>query len=458
MAEATGIGVDELGLLTDLYQLTMAQSYFHHRHNGTATFSLFIRSYPPDFTYFVAAGLATVLEYLEAVHFPPSALAYLRQTGRFTEDFLAYLANWRFRGDVVAMPEGTVFFVNEPILEVTAPIIDAQLVESFVINAVHLQTLVATKAARCVQAARGRALIDFALRRTHGTDAAMKVARASYLAGFEGTSNVLAGRYYGIPISGTMAHSYIMSFADELEAFRAFAATYPDQTVLLIDTYDTLVGARHAVQVGQELARAGHKLRGVRLDSGDIAALSKQVRAMLDAAGLNEVRIVASGGLDEYAIDAILRAGGCVDVFGVGTRMGVSAGAPYYDIAYKLVKYDGRPVAKLSADKATLPEDKQVWRCTRDGHYVEDILTLRDEAPPAPAAEPLLQEVMRDGRRLGTLPSLHEARDRHLEAMRRLPEPYRRLSGGATYPVRLSAELRAVQQEVESELLQHYTG
>ena len=374
MAEATGLRVEELGLFTDLYQLTMAQSYFAQQRNQPATFSLFIRTYPQHHTYFVAAGLATVLEYLAQVHFPPSALAYLQATGRFSTDFLAYLATWRFQGEVMALPEGTVFFINEPVVEVTAPIIDAQLVESFIVNAVHLQTLIATKASRCVQAAPGRRLIDFALRRTHGMDAGMKVARASYLAGFDSTSNVLAGHVYDIPIAGTMAHSYILCFPEEIEAFRAFAATYPQHTVLLIDTYDTLTGARRAAVVGQEMARRGQRLLGVRLDSGDMTALSKDVRAILDAAGLPEVQIVASGGFDEYAMAQAIEDGACIDMFGVGTKMGVAADAPYYDMAYKLVQYAGRPVMKLSAGKATLVEAKQVWRRTVDGQYAEDIL------------------------------------------------------------------------------------
>jgi nicotinate phosphoribosyltransferase len=456
MAEAAGISNAELGLFTDLYQLTMAQSYFQHRQNHQATFSLMIRKYPPHHTYFVAAGLATVLEYLEQVRFSPSSLAYLRRTGRFSDDFLAYLADWKFRGEVMAIPEGRVFFIHEPVLEVTAPIIEAQLVESFIVNAVHLQTLIATKAARCVQAAHGRSLVDFSLRRTHGTDAALKVARASYLTGFDATSNVLAGQVYGIPISGTMAHSYITSFPDELAAFRAFVATYPQQTVLLIDTYDTLGGARRAALVGQEMARRGERLLGVRLDSGDMTALSKGVRAILDDAGLPEVRIVASGGFDEYSIEAAVREGACIDVFGVGTKMGVAAETPYYDMAYKLVKYDGRPVMKLSTGKATLVDDKQVWRRTVDGYYVEDVIALRHETLPTSDTEPLLQCVMQDGQAMLPVSDLEAARRWHAVEMTSLTEPYRRLQGGEAYPVRWSQALTALQQQVETALRQQY--
>ncbi|MDH3599895.1 MAG: nicotinate phosphoribosyltransferase [Candidatus Tectomicrobia bacterium] len=452
MAEATGVRLEDLGLFTDLYQLTMAQSYFEHRQNRLATFSLFIRKYPPNRTFFVAAGLSTVLDYLEHVQFPSSSLDYLRQTGRFSEAFLTYLSTWQFRGEVWALPEGTVFFVNEPVLEVTAPIIDAQLVESFLVNAIHLQTLIATKAARCVQAAQGRRLMDFALRRTHGTDAAMKVARASYLAGFDSTSNVLAGQHYGIPIAGTMAHSYVTCFSDEIEAFRSFAHTFPQQTVLLIDTYDTMTGAKRAAEVGQEMARRGQHLLGVRLDSGDMTALSKTVRRILDAAGLPEVQIVASGGFDEYAIAQAVQDGACIDVFGVGTKMGVAADAPYYDMAYKLVQYDGRPMMKLSSGKVTLVEEKQVWRCTRDARDVEDIIALRHERLDQPALHPLLNSVMRDSRVLQPLPSLEASRAYHAEQMGRLPEHYKTMHNGETYPVRLSAALDRTQQQVEMTL------
>lgn len=457
MAEAAGILVEDLGLFTDLYQLTMAQSYLEHDKNRPATFSLIVRKFPPEHAYMVAAGLTTVLEYLEQVRFTPGALTYLRQTGRFSEAFLTYLATWYFRGDVVALPEGSVFFPHEPVLEVTAPIVDAQLVESFIVNAVHLQTLIATKAARCVEAARGRRLIDFALRRTHGTDAALKVARASYLAGFDATSNVLAGQIYGIPISGTMAHAYVESFPDELEAFRAFAASYPEQTVLLIDTYDTLQGARRAAVVGQEMARRGQHLRGVRLDSGDMTALSKAVRVILDQAGLHDVQIVASGSFDEYSIDAAVRGGACIDAFGVGTKMGVAADMPYLDMAYKLVQYDGRPVMKLSTGKVTLVDQKQVWRRTVDGYYSEDLIALRHE-PALPEAVPLLQEVMRAGRVVPPAPDLATARQRYAADRRRLAEPYRRLEGGAVYPVRISEALANLQHEVESALRQQCQG
>ena len=446
------IGIDQLGLFTDLYQLTMAQSYFEHGKNCPATFSLFIRKYPPQRNFFVTAGLATVLEYLQHAYFSKAALDYLQQTGLFSEAFLMYLSTWRFQGDVWAAAEGTVCFANEPILEVTAPIIEAQLVESFIVNAVHLQTLLATKAARCVQAAQGRRLLDFSLRRAHGADAAMQAARTSYLAGFESTSNVLAGQRYGIPIAGTMAHSYVTSFADESEAFRAFVHSFPRHAVLLIDTYDTLIGARRAAEVGQEMARRGQRLLGVRLDSGDMTTLSKGVRAILDAAALSETQIVASGGFDEYAIAQAIEDGARIDVFGVGTKMGVAADAPYFDMAYKLVKYDGRPVMKLSSGKATLVEEKQVWRRTRAGQDVSDLISLRHETLDQTERRPLLTCAMQSGRLSQPLPSLAASRAYHAEQISHLPPAYKHLEQGASYPVELSPGLARAQQEAEARL------
>jgi len=290
---------ENLALLTDLYQLTMAQSYFRESQSGLATFSLFIRSYPANRGYFVAAGLRDVIDYLEDFSFDTSSLDYLSSLRLFTDDFLHFLSGVRFTGDVWALAEGRILFADEPMLEVTAPIIEAQIVETFIINQINLQTLIATKAARCVQAAGGRPLVDFALRRTHGTDAGMKVARASYMAGFAGTSNVRAGKLYGIPPVGTMAHSFVSSFASEIDAFRAYAASFPNHAILLIDTYDTLRGAHNAVQVAREMAARGQRLQGVRIDSGDLASLAREVRKIFDEAGLTAVKIVGSGGLDE---------------------------------------------------------------------------------------------------------------------------------------------------------------
>ncbi len=444
-------------LLTDLYQLTMAACYFEEGMDEEATFSLFIRKYPENRGFFVAAGLEEALRYLESFSFTQEDLAYLEGTGLFKPAFLDFLKDLRFTGEVFALPEGTVFFKDEPLLEVSAPIIQAQLVETFLINAVSLQTLIASKAARSLYVAAGRPVIDFSLRRTQGTDAGLKVARASYLVGFTGTSNVLAGKLYGIPIFGTMAHSYITSFPREIDAFRVFARTFPGIVTLLIDTFDNVAGARKAAQVARELAARGQRLRFVRLDSGDIAAISKEVRAVLDEEGLPEVRILASGGFDEFKIARVLEAGGVVDAFAVGTKMGVSADAPYFDIAYKLVKYGGRPVMKLSTGKVTLVDKKQVWRfADAGGRMVRDVISLREEE--VAGAQPLLQPVMTQGRLTNPLPSLPRIREYCREQLARLPEPYRAISAPPVYPVTLSPGLAALQARVEADLKERELG
>ncbi len=407
-------------LLTDLYELTMAAGYFAEQMLAPATFSLCIRTHPKDWGYFICAGLDDALTFLENLRFAEAEIDYLSGTGMFSGDFLEMLSELRFTGDVRAMKEGEIFFADEPILEVTAPIVEAQIVETYLINALHLQSMICTKASRCIVAAAGRPLIDFSLRRTHGVDAGMKVARASHIAGFKATSNVLAGQRYGIPISGTMAHSYITAFEDEAEAFRAFARAHPDNTVLLIDTYDTISGARKACEVGREMEASGHRLRGVRLDSGDMAALSKRVRSMLDEAGLDYATVLASGGFDEYRISDVLEAGALIDGFGVGTNMGVSMDAPSVDMAYKLVEYEGRSTLKLSEEKVTLPGAKQVFR-TFDGSglFAEDTIGLRGESAPQ-GSESLLVDVMKEGRRIFT-ESLEETKRRCVASMKKLP-------------------------------------
>jgi len=409
-------------LSVDLYQLTMGESYVGEGlAEEAATFSLFFRTLPPGWGYAIAAGLDDALRYLEELEFAEDDLAYLEGTGLFSPAFLERLRGLRFGGDVRALPEGTVFFPQEPVLEVTAPIVEAQIAETMVLNEIHLQTVVAGKAARSVDVARGRQLVDFALRRTHGGEAGLKVARASYLAGFDATSNVLAGRVYGIPIAGTMAHSYVEAFDGELEAFRAYARAYPDRAILLVDTYDTIEGVRRAIEVGSELAERGHRLRGVRLDSGDLAELSVAARALLDAAGLHDAVVFASGGLDEHEIERLLSAGAPIGGFGVGSKMGVSADAPFLDMAYKLVEHRGRPTLKLSEGKATLPGRKQVWRVP--GAY--DVLGLVDE-PYEGQGEPLLAEVMAGGRRLHS-ESLDEIRGRARSQRESLSARCRRL-------------------------------
>lgn len=436
-----------LELLTDLYELTMAASYFENQMADPATFSLFIRKYPPSRAYFVAAGLEDVLDYVADFHFSERDLAYLDSTGTFSDDFLHYLKNMRFTGSIRALAEGEIFFRDEPILEVTAPVIEAQVLETFVINTMNLQSMIATKAARCVHAAAGRRLVDFSLRRTHGIDAGLKVARSSYIGGFVATSNVLAGKLYGIPIAGTMAHSYISAFGDESEAFRAFARSFPHKTVLLVDTYDTLAGAQKAAVIGQEMAKDGGKLLGVRLDSGDMTQLSQEVRKILDEAGLHETEIFASSSFDEYKIARLINDGAKIDAFGVGTKMGVSADAPYFDIVYKLVQYGDRPIMKRSTGKVNLAGKKQVFRRTDSkGRFVEDVIGTGDET--VDGATPLLAPVMQEGKLLKAHPTLEEIRQHFAERFQALDEAYKALDGAPSYPVRLSPRLSALQKEV----------
>ena len=439
---------ENLTLLTDLYQLTMAQGYFREQRLGTATFSLFIRSYPPNRGYFVCAGLHDVLDYLQNLSFDNAALDYLAAQRLFTDDFLHYLVDLKFTGEVWAIPEGRIFFTDEPVLEITAPVIQAQIAETFVINQVHLQSLIATKAARCVHAAGGRPVVDFALRRTHGTDAGMKVARASYLAGFSGTSNVMAGKNYGVPIVGTMAHSFVMTFEREIDAFRAYAASFPRATILLIDTYDTLAGARNAATVAGEMAVRGEKLIGVRIDSGDLPAQARAVRQILDEAGLGEVKILGSGGLDEYDLGDFSLAQVPFDSYGVGTKMGTSADAPWADMSYKLVEYAERPVQKLSTGKISWPAKKQVYRrLDAEGYLGSDVICLR--ADDIAGAEPLLRKVMDRGKALG-LANLAESRSAFLEEFKRLPEAVKAICNPARYPVEFSPALQKLRAEVES--------
>jgi len=438
-------------ITTDLYELTMAASYFDQGMFAPATFSLFVREYPPNRSYFVAAGLDDLLDYLESFHFQPDDLEYLERTSLFSSQFLTFLENLRFSGHVRAVHEGRIFFAAEPLLEITAPLIQAQLVETFVINAMNFPSLIASKAARCLYAAGDRRLVDFSLRRTQGTDAGLKVARASYIGGFIGTSNVLAGKLYDLPIYGTMAHSYVESFPHEIDAFRAFAKCFPKSTVLLIDTYDTVAGARKAASVAHEMGAAGHNLLAVRLDSGDLVHLSRQAREIFDAAGLREVRIFASGGLDEFGIQELLAAGARIDAFGVGTKLGVSADAPYLDTGYKMVEYAGRPVLKLSSGKVSLAGIKQVFRLTDErGSLRKDLIGLHDES--LPEGEPLLQEVMKEGKRLLPSEPLDLIRQRFLEEFGRLPETYKKLRRADQYPVEATPRLQALQEEVTREI------
>ncbi|MFQ5849965.1 MAG: nicotinate phosphoribosyltransferase [Candidatus Binatia bacterium] len=444
---------EPVALLTDLYQLTMAQSYFQSKKFESATFSLFIRSYPPGRGYFVCAGLEDVLAFLEGFGFDQEAVDYLRSTGMFTDGFLEFLRSLRFTGDVWAIPEGRLIFKDEPILEISAPIIEAQIVETFVINQINLQTLIATKAARCVHAAQGRSVVDFSLRRTQGIDAAMKVARASYIAGCSATSNILAGKQYGIPIVGTMAHSFVSSFEHEIDAFRSFVASFPKNSTLLIDTYDTIAGAQKVVKVAREVASNGQRLNGVRIDSGDLLMLARKVRRILDEAGLTDVRIIGSGGLDEYDLAVLSEARAPYDSYGVGTKMGVSGDAPWLDTAYKLVEHNGRPVLKLSTGKVSLPGTKQVFRFVDgQGRLKRDVIGLREEK--LPGAEPLLKKAMEKGRLHAPNTPLRHIRERFLEEFNCLDDCTKSIRNPSIYPVELSPRLRGLQEEIEQQVAQ----
>jgi nicotinate phosphoribosyltransferase len=435
-----------MALFTDAYELAMGESYLREGVTGEATFSLFTRQLPENRSYLVAAGLDDVMRLLRSFRFSRQAVQHLRSLERFDQEYLNHRAQLRFTGDVWAVSEGTVVFADEPLLEVTAPIIEAQLLEPIVLNLCHLQTLLATKASRTVLAAAGRPIIEFGLRRSHGIDAAMKAARCAYLAGAAATSNVLAGREYGIPTTGTMAHSYVTAFPDELSAFRAFARAFPADTVLLIDTYDTLQGARLAAHVAREMAERGERLRGVRLDSGDLGSLSRGVRVILDHAGFPDVQIFASGGLDEWSVRRLVASRAPIDAFGVGTRMDVSEDAPSLDMAYKLVRYGDQDVLKLSANKATRPGRKQVYRF-RDAksRFASDVIATRSEPPPE-GGEPLLHRVFRHGRRTGVAPRLQEIRRHCANQIAALPDGLRQLDGTAPYAVKHTDSLRHLEE------------
>jgi nicotinate phosphoribosyltransferase len=445
---------ENMALLTDLYQLTMCAAYFEEGRDEQASFELFVRNMPPHRSYLIAAGLESALDYLENVRFSPEALAYLEEQKQFSAAFLDYLANFKFTGDLHAVPEGTIVFPNEPLLRVTAPIVQAQFVETYLLNALNFQTLVASKAARIVLAAQGRSVVDFSLRRTHGTDAGMKVARASYLAGCAGTSNVLAGMTYGIPIYGTIAHSYVMFHDSEQKAFEAYARIFPNNCVLLIDTYDTVEGARKAVKVAKDLERKGSRLLGVRLDSGDLSTLSKEVRHVLDSSGLTYVKLMASGDLDEYKINRLLKSGAQIDMFGVGTAMGTSPDAPVVNVNYKIVEVEGkegehRPVMKLSAEKKTLPGLKQINRVFKGDTFAYDVLSLEDE--PIEDASPLIQKFVSNGKVLKRT-SLGELRERVTANLEHLPEHLKALSP-AEYPVKLSSGLVELSESISKQIL-----
>ena len=427
-------------LLTDLYQLTMAAAYQAEGiADRVATFSLFVRDLPATRGYLVAAGLDSGLGYLEALRFDEDDLGYLAQFPWFGDDLAARLSGLAFTGSVRAAPEGTVVFAGEPLLEVTAPVIEAQLAETMLLNQLTTGTSLATKAARYRHAARGRPVADFALRRCQGVDAGMHLSRAAAISGLETTSNVAAARRFGLIPSGTMAHSFVQAHNDEVGAFRAFSRLFGSHGVFLVDTFDTPRGIDNAVTVALEMRERGQHLQAVRIDSGDLAALTRRAREQLDAAGLPEVGIMVSGGLDEHQIAALLGAGAPVDSFGVGSDLGVSADAPVLNSVYKLVEFDGRPVRKRSPGKQTWPGAKQLWR---PADWSGDVLALAREPCPAPGTEPLLVEVMRDGSRTAAgRAGLAEARALFEEQWSTLPAACRDLDAPEPAPVRPSAGL-----------------
>jgi nicotinate phosphoribosyltransferase len=438
------------GLLTDLYQLNMLQAYLEHGVTGTAVFEFFVRDVPERRNFLIAAGQEPAFDYLENLRFSEDDLAWLAGSGRFSRQVIDYLRDFRFTGTVNAMPEGTVLFANEPVLQVIAPLPMGQLVESRLINLLQFQTMIASKAARMMLAAPGKVLVDFGLRRAHGAEAGVMAARASYLAGFAGTATVLAGKLYGLPLYGTMAHSFIEAWDDEAAAFEAFARARPDSLVFLIDTYDTLAAARKVVGLAPRLRAAGITIRAVRLDSGDLAALSKDVRQILDAGGLNEVTIFASGGLDEYEIARLLAAGAPIAGFGVGTSLTTSSDRPALDCAYKLQEYAGVARRKYSSGKSTWPGRKQVWRrLGADGRIAGDVISLADDRQEG---EPLLVPAMREGRRIGPAQTLAQGRERVARELERLPQGLRGLDRAEPYPVAVGDALKRLAAEVDRRL------
>ncbi len=442
---------DQSVLLMDLYELTMAHSYFELGMRETAGFELFVRKLPPSRRFLLAAGLEQVADYLEALQFAPNDIDFLSRLKLFSKEFLEHLSTVRFTGSVHAMPEGTPYFANEPILRVTAPILEAQLVESRVLNLVHFQSVIASKAVRCVLAARGRRLIDFGMRRAHGAEAALHAARGAYLAGFDATATVEAGRRFGIPLSGTMAHSFIEAHDHEEQAFRNFVSTRGRRTSLLLDTYDTERAARRVARLAHELkeSKAAGQVQGVRIDSGDLGAQARAVRRILDEGQCQDIEIILSGGLDEQRIEALLEADTPVDAFGVGTRIDVSEDAPSLDMAYKVEEYAGRARRKRSPGKETWPGAKQVFRARNAaGTLTGDSIALAAEMQPG---EPLLQEIMRDGRRLRRLPSLVEIRAFCLRRIAELPASMRALSTEENcYPVRVTERVRALAASLDT--------
>lgn len=448
-----------LGLATDLYELTMAAAYHAHQRAEQASFELFVRKLPTARSYLIVAGLQQALDYLRALSFSGEEIDYLRALPAFAQvpsSFFDYLREFRFSGEVWAMPEGTVAFAGEPLLRVSAPIIEAQIVETYLLSTINFQTLIATKAARVVEAAQGCGVIEFGARRAHGMEAALYAARAAFVGGCIGTSNVEAGRLFDLPVYGTAAHSWTMAFEREIDAFRAYHRVFPESTTLLLDTYDTIAAAQLATEFGSSL-------RGVRLDSGDLAALAKEVRAILDQAGMPQTKIMASGDLNEFKIAELLAAGAPIDFFGVGTELSTSHDAPALGGIYKLVElavdHHVEPKMKLSREKATYPSRKQVWReCASDGAFIRDIIAAADEETNSTghSAEPLLSQVMRGGELIASLPDLRESQAQACRQLARLPVRFKTLTGAEHYPVGYSPELERRRREMTDKLERYH--
>jgi nicotinate phosphoribosyltransferase len=434
-------------LLTDLYELAMAEAYLKAGMTQTAVFEFFVRRLPARRSFLLAAGLEQALAYLTSLRFDADALAWLSRSGRFTPQLVDYLTEFRFSGDVDAMPEGTVFFADEPILRVTAPLPEAQLVETRLINLLHFQTLIATKAARMVLAAPGKQLVDFGARRAHGAEAALLAARAAYIAGFDGTATVLSNAEFAIPVFGTMAHSFIQAHDDETLAFEQFARARPEGLILLIDTYDTERAAAKVVELARKLSAEGIKVRGVRIDSGDLAAHARRVRTILDDGGCRDISIFASGGIDEDGLAAFMRARVPIDGYGIGTSLDVSSDAPVLDCAYKLQEYAGIARRKRSEGKATWPGRKQVWRLRNaDGTLAKDVLSTADDRQDG---EALLVPVLRGGKPCAPQPSLQAIRAHARDELAQLPDSLRRLEASASPLVEVAPALRQLAAECD---------
>jgi len=437
-------------LTTDLYELNMVQAYLDRGENKEAVFEFFVRKLPPRRGFLLAAGLEDALDYLETIRFSPAELDWLKRTGRFRDNLIDYLASFRFTGDVHAIPEGTVCFSPEPLLRVTGPLPMAQLVESRLINIMHYQTLIASKAARMVLAASGKALSDFGLRTSHGAEAGLYSARASYIAGFAGAANVLAGERYGIPVVGTMAHSFVQTHVSEIQSFEDFARARPQGVILLIDTYDTEEGARKVVKLAPKLKADGIAIQGVRIDSGDLIAASKKVRRILDDGGCKDVIILVSGGVNEDLMQLMMKEKAPIDGCGIGVSLDVSTDAPVLDCAYKLQEYAGIPRRKRSEGKATWPGRKQAWRSyDAQGRMRGDILSVESDKE---SGETIIQQVMRGGKRVAPAPTLAQIRERATRELARLPEPLRRLEPGIDYPVTIADALKALAAEADKQL------